>query len=515
MTATIDQLFSEIHTSIADRSIGREPYSTTREKLQPHTEQLLEAFQQWAPDVEGLLKRLEDRRADMILIMAIADLVNERGDSLPEWFLPYVQLIPLGARFVPEDRAFELLKDLGDDALAKSIEVTFEREYFARSIAFSLISLIEDGSKFEHIVKVVSSKSSPDKMADALSHSVDRALPILRQKWKENPTNDGCMTTCLLLANMRESQEDDDLYIDGLGHRLKAIRAYAQLGLSNRGEGARTLLERGVKARRKAVREWCAAQLEVLGQTTADPATEDHFASLSEAEQEAMGERIDALYNADKKAWTKWLKSEVAADPMLWLHATLALFSKNPQFIHRWQVFKTLCTTDHTKAHHKEMWSVYLAFLAKEPRVKDSHTQWHLEKHFALVPSEYAQEIFDQALFNATAPMSVPMYVHYFTSGYCTPALLVAGLQHKSKKVRDAAIKASSKWPSSEDGEAVVALLGERKKGTRQYAGEALAKMPRESVEPHIGAIAAALDGEKVDDVKSALESVLSKYDAS
>jgi|GEM_PF-5760924 len=511
VTEPTDTLFAALHQAIEDRSIGREPYATTLEKLEPHTEQLLDLFKAWAPSVEDCLKRLEDRRADSILVMATADIVDASKGTLPDWFLPYLTLVPLGGRFLPTERALELLEGMDDEVLAHTIELTIKREYFARSIALGLILRIEDQATFERIVKFVASDESADKLEPVFSDAIDRVMPILRAKWKEHPTPN-TIQLCLRLANRRSSPKDDDLYIDGLGHKLKGIREYAQVGLSNRGEDARALLERGVTARRKAVREWCTAQLQVLGQATDDSATEDRFASLSEEEQEAMGEKIDALYNAKKGAWTKWLNSDVKADPMLWLRATLALFAKNPDFIHRWQVFRVLCTAEQTAEHHEELWGVYLAHLAREPKLKSNHTRWHLEKHFALVPSEFEKEVFGKALLNATAPMSVPMYVHYFSSRFCEPALFVDALEHKSKKVRDAALERASIWPEDEDAGAVVALLAKRKKGTRQYAAEALELMPEESVRPHLESIATYTENEKVDDVKAALEAVLSKH---
>jgi len=226
-----------------------------------------------------------------------------------------------------------------------------------------------------------------------------------------------------------------------------------------------------------------------------------------------MGEELDAIYQKKAAVWKKWMTQKVVDDPMTWLLITLWLFEENPEFIHRWKVFETLLTHDVTRSHHEALWSVYLHRLAHNPKLKNSHTQWHLKNHFELIPREFEQVVLDHALLGASGPMTVPMLVHYFAVRICTPEVLVMSLRHKSKKVRDAAVTGACNWPVAEAAGSVVALLGERKKDTRLYAAMALKNIPVACVAPYQAVLEEATVKEKYDVVSESLRSVLGSID--
>ena len=239
----------------------------------------------------------------------------------------------------------------------------------------------------------------------------------------------------------------------------------------------------------------------------------NRFESLSDDEKAAICAELDALYQKKPVAWKKWLKSRVAPDPMLWMHATIHAFEQNPEFIHRWAVFQRLLTDPVTSAQHQAMWTAYLHHLAHNRRLKNSHTQWHIKKHFTLIPREYEQAVLDQALLGASGPMTVPMLEHYYAVRCSTPAVFVQSLKHKSKKVRDAALQAAHRWPADADPALIVALLKERKKDTRLYAAMALANLPLDRIRTQREALQGFADKEKVAAVSDALTGLIARID--
>ncbi len=501
--------FDDLRQRINGYSIGNTPYTTTLEELEPHKSTILDDFKAWAPSPERCIEQFESNHAYSAIALAVASLATD----LPDWFLPYLAMTTYNIRENANEARIKAFEGQDDSFIAEAIRSTVETDYFSQQSAVSILPCIRDQQVFAQTLRFAMEQLSSKELAPLLKHDIERAIPIVKDAYdeeKEPPT----LVLWLLLSNMRQHSDDDAAYLEGLGHKIKSIRELAQLGVSNQGAKARKLLEQGVKARRKAVREWCSTQLEVIGEDEDESNTSSSantFEQLDEKEQEAITTRIDDLYQKDRKHWKKWVDKEVIQDPLLWMHATLSLLGENPDFIHRWAILSFLLTHDKTKPQHQPMWAAYLHHLARNPRIKSSHTQWHLKKHFELIPAEYEQEVLDHALLGANAPMTVPMLEHYFAVRLCSPKILELSITHKSKKVRDAAVKGASFWPEDADATPIIKLLGARKKDTRLYAAECLFKMPLSVVSPHIEALQAHADKEKVDEVTSALEAVIAR----
>lgn len=504
--------FDALRESINNYSIGTAPFASTLKALQPHLDTLLDDFKAWAPDPEGYVAQVDKRHGYPLIVVATATLTRRSGIALPSWFLPHVKL----AAFSTHDSTVSDLRDafagLDSALIVEAMHTAFTHDYFSERSAAAFVTLIEEPQSFGQMVRVIAEKLLPDNCARCLEHDIDRAMPILHAIHQENPSASS-LNVLLRVANKRRSGDDDDAYLEGLGHKLKGLRELAQLGLSQRGGQARELLERGVKARKKAVREWCAAQLEALGDAPEELPELNAFEQLDEAAQHAMKERIDALYQKKPVTWNSWIKKEVSGAPMAWMHATLALFADNPDFIHRWAVFRTLLTHKETAAHHEQMWSVYLHDLARHPGLTSNHTRWHLKKHFGLIPGAYEDEVLEHALMGATAPMSIPMLEHYFDRCPYSPDMFVMSLKHKSKKVRNAALSSIHRWNEDTNAQPIVALLAERKKATRKYAAEALFKMPVKAVASHVEVLRTQLDKEKDEGVQGALTAAIARIE--
>ena len=512
-------LFDELCAAIADHTIHHHTFDAVRDRLSSHDPaELLAAFRAWEPLQDPKLKSDDARYPIQQVIAAIALHVRERADTaLPDWFLPHLKSLPQANRFLPEDLIISLVKETGDEGMVEAIEQVIDHHFFARHITPQLALHIEDEERFAHAISIIADDLLPENFAPLVEGHADRVIPIIARKRVEEQDSEGLQTLHVMLANQRCSQEDDDLYLELLGHRLKGMRQQAQFGVDARGEQGRSVLERGVGARKKAVREWCQTQLAILDKAAGEgdrrEEPPDTFAQLDEATRAQICEEIDDLYQKNKKVWTKWIDKKVAADPMLWLRATLALFEKNTSFIHRWAVFKTLLTHEKTKAHHEAMWRLYLHHLARNPTLSDSYEQWHIKKHFDYIPASFAQEVLEHALLGANGPMTTPMFEHYFAAKLCSPSLLPIAIKHKSKKVRDAAIKAAPYWPTTGDASPVAALLEERKKATRQYAAEALFRMPLESAAPQLEALKNRLENEKDSVVQGAIDAAISRIE--
>jgi hypothetical protein len=514
MSKKTTSLFATLHASIQDYSIGKEPYTTAFKKLHPHPKTILAGFKAWAPTPEECIARLDHHRADSMFITATALIARRAGEALPDWFLAYMPLAALvHDENVPHHDTLEAFDGLGDALIDEAISLSFEHENFRHQSAVILIPRLEDQAIFARQLTSLTETCSARDVAHCLEQAVDRAMPLVHGMWSAQKSNP-LLVLLLMLANQRHAAEDDDVYLEALGDKLKGIRELAQLGISKRGGQARELLERGVKARKKAVREWCADQLAAIGDASEELPELNAFEQLDEAAQRTMQERVDALYQKKTATWNSWVKKEVSSAPMTWMHATLALFEENPDFIHRWAVFKFLLTHKETAAHHEQMWSVYLHHLARAPNLTSNHTRWHLNKHFGLIPREYEPEVLEYALMGATAPMSIPMLEHYFDRCPYSPDMFVMSLKHKSKKVRDAALSKIYLWSEDTDALPIVALLAERKKATRKYAAEALFKMPIEAVAPHLNMLQAHLDKEKDVGVLGALNAIVARITA-
>lgn len=429
----------------------------------------------------------------------------------PPWFHTYLPLVPLASRRVPTAEALDLFDEANDALIARAIHITFQHEHFARDIAMRLVTRLQRQDTFERYVKFIADGSSPREFAPCLISALDRAADLLRDLWHEEHYT-GYLILLLLLANQRIHRADDGIYLEGLGHPNDAIREYAQQGLVRRGEVARPLLDRGRRSFRTSTREWCKSRLEQLDVISREDAPIQNTRSAMKAlEAIALMNRIDSLHELKPPAWTQWLEREVAPDPLPWLHATIALFEETPEFIHRWAVFRALLTHEATASHHQVMWRIYLKHLAHTPTLTHSHTQWNIRQHFALIPEDDAQVAMEQALFDASGPMSVIMLEHYFSTGACSAKLLPRGLSHRSQAVRELAIAAASHWPPEGDAACVVALLKSRKKVIRRSAAEALARMPRAHHLAHHDTLKTSLTRERDEATRSALISILMK----
>ena len=508
-------LIDELCTSIANHTISNNTFDTINKRLSAHKPAtLLEAFQSWEPTQDPELKTDKSRYAIQQIIAAIAILARKKDTPLPNWFIPHLKTLPPANSFIPRDTIISLVKETGDKGIVEAIEQVIANHFFARQLTPLLALEIQDEAAFAHAINLIADDLLPKNFAPLVEGHVDRVIPIIAKKRADGDDSDGLQTLHVMLANQRCSQDDDDLYLELLGHRLKGMRQRAQFGVDARGEKGRAVLERGSSARKKAVREWCKTQLAILGEPTDTPEqSPNSFESLDDTAKEKVCDRIDDLYQKSKKVWNTWLKNEVASDPMLWFHATLALFEKNTSFVHRWAVFKTLLTDKNTSTHHEEMWRIYLHHLARNPSLSDSYEQWHIKKHFNLIPESYEQEVLEHALLGANGPMTTSMFEHYFAVQLCSPSMLPIAITHKSKKVRDAAIKASPYWPKTEDASAVAALLEARKKATRQYAAEALFRMPIESAAPHLEALKNRLENEKDSTVQGTIDAAISRIE--
>lgn len=522
MSKKIHNLFNTLHKTINDYSIGQEPYDTTLKKLATHKNTLLQHYLTWAPTPAQLLERCDHHKADPILITAVAHLTIEAQKPITDEFLPYLALIPLVAPYAPTNDVIRIFQDIDQTHITTAVETTFEHEDSHLNAALSLIPLISDEATFNKLTQLALEDASPEQIANGLQASAKRAFAVARQAQQQGDDSNFMMNVVLRLGNQCASIPDQDVYIEALGHQLNTFKELAQLGISNQGANARALLEQGAKSRKKATKTWCKQQLAIIGdapttQTTeavdqhAPNATANAFEALDEEAQLAVLKRIDALDKLKDATWKKWLKNEVAPNPMVWMLGTIRLFADNPEDIHRWKIFQTLLTHDTTKAHHEALWSVYLHHLARNPSLKNTHTQFHIKKHFKLIPRPIEQTVLDHALLGASAPMTIPMLEHYYAVRLCSPDILMMGIIHKSKKVRDAALNGAHFWPSDVDAQAIVELLNARKKDTRLYAAKALTTIPNDCVAPHKDTIQALVEKEKYDDVSEAINTLLTQ----
>lgn len=514
MTKQLSLHFDELCASIADHTIAHHTFDAVRKRLSRHDPAtLLEAFREWEPLQSSELKGEKARYPVQQIIAALGAIASEEDTPLPDWFLPHLKTLPPANRFLPRELIISLVKEAGDEGIVEAIEEVIAHHFFARDLTPLLALEIQDEAAFAHAIGLIADDLLPKNFAPLVEGHADRVIPIIAKKRAEEQDSEELQTLHVLLANQRCSQEDDDLYLELLGHKLKGMRQQAQFGVDARGAQGRAVLERGVKARKKAVRTWCATQLQILDTTDQSAPELNTFEQLDEEARDKICARIDELYEKKASTWKAWITKEVSPDPMLWLHATIALFEKNTSFIHRWAVFKMLLTHEKTAEHHEAMWRTYLHHLARNPALSDSYEQWHIKKHFDLIPAAFEQEVLEHALYGANGPMTIPMFEHYFAVKLCSPKMLPIAIEHKSKKVRDAAIKAASYWPEEEDGAAIVALLDSRKKATRQYAAEALFTMPVASVSSHQEALRAKLSSEKDEAVQGAVQATLSKLE--
>lgn len=471
-TLSAQETFEKLHAVILDRSIGANPYRTVIAELRPHHTTLLEGFRAWAPSPHMCLKRLDHYRADPLLITATATIVRAQNRPLPLWFQKYLPLVPLASRRVPAAEALDLFSGVHDNLIARSIDITFHHEHFARDLAMRLVTRIQNQTTFERYVRIIAEDSSPREFAPCLISAIDRSSELLRDLWREEYYA-GYLVLLLLLANQRCASEDNSIYLEGLGHTNPTIREYAQLGLSRRGEEARPLLERGRRSLRITTREWCKQQLAHLDNKPLDLRT-PHSEALAHLHVITVMNRIDSLYELKQPAWVQWLQNEVVEDPMLWMRTTITLFEENPEFIHRWAIFKMLLTHELTAPHHKEMWHIYLHHLAHNPTLTHNNIAWNLKQHLEWLPETFARDVLEHALQDTSGPMSTLMLEYYFEQGYCSPMTMVMGLEHREAQVRNAAVAAAKHWPLEEDVYPVLALLQSRRRASRHCARQAL-----------------------------------------
>lgn len=511
---TLDHL-QHHHDTITNRhTSGNGDVTQLIASLTPHSEHLLDAFKQWARPVEAMIEAVEfqGNRPDPLITTAVATILrSSSSQNLPSWFEAYLPITVLVPRGVDVDMVLALFEGVPEEIVARAIEVNISH-FFYHDIGLHLLKNIHSEEAFQALIETTLARVSASDSAHILAALDERVITTLKKVWAATPENTNVTKTLLMVATLQHSVAIPEVYLHTLGHKTKAMRELAQSGISQLGPNAQPMLEEGVKARKKAVREFCATQLELIRTGVLNAPSVSPLEQLSELEQKAMRDRVLEIMElklTDKKI-ASWLKKEVAPEPMTWLLATLAIFDENHARESTWKLLHLLVTHTATKEHHEEMWSAYLSCLAHS-QISDNYKQWHIKKHFQNIPAAFEQRVLDHALLAAAGPMTVPMLEHYFARRYCTPRQLIAALTHSSKKVRDAAMGAARYWPPGEDAAAVVALLDERKKVTRQVAAKALSSIPSECVSPHLDTLQTAAKNEQDEITRDALDALCAR----
>ena len=492
-------------------------YEKVEQTLRPHRATLLEAFRQWAPEITLVPKAKPFGEPQVVHVVALATtlIVTDGVDDmqLPEWFLPYLQLVPyleiydcLGpcqraCAFLPAAMLREAIRDA--------------QSRWANTNAIALLSGIADDR--ETIAYVVGElnigERGAEDMSQKLHHIGAPLLGAIQAIWADDLWKYHAQALLMALHRLR-LPESADLYIRALGHKSKPVKALAQTGLADLGPQARAALMAGTTAKKKAIRAFCSDQLELLGPTTADAAENDAkepsvsgFHGLSADEKSRMIERIDAV--RVKEELRPAFFKEMTEAPALWFEAMVEVLA---QSVGRDDIQHLIAAALREPAFRDRVptfWSVYLHFLARH-NIHDTYNQWQLMQHIAMLPADLEAGVFERAYLGAAGPFTSKLLPHYFTRiRPASTALMLQALKHRSKPVRAAAVMAAADL--TENLEPLIGLLKERKKATRIAISEALCMANKELVSPHREQIEAALNKEKVDEVQGLMQSALTR----
>ncbi len=410
---------------------AKELYESIEKPLRSHHRTLLEAFRQWAPEIDQVpkFKPFGEPQRVHVVAMVTALVVGERAgkSGLPPWFLPYLQLVPyleIYDCFPPCQRACALLPPA---MLREAILGAQER--WSNTYAIALLSCIPEDA--ETITDVVGKLSVGERQTEDISfklHTIGAPLlPAIEAVWADDLWKYHAIALLMALHRLK-LPSSAALYVRALGHRSKPVRAFAQTGLADLGGSARAALEAGVKARKKAVRVFCSDQLALLGPAgDGEDATEapaaSGFQGLPPEEQTRMLERIDAVREQEKLRPALFKQMNDA--PALWFEAMVIVLGNSVGRDDIQHLIAATLRRPAFSAHLPTFWGVYLRFLSRH-NISDSYNHWQLMKHIATIPQDLDPGIYERAYLGAAGPFTTKLLPHYFTHVRPpSPALMV------------------------------------------------------------------------------------------
>lgn len=286
------------------------------------------------------------------------------------------------------------------------------------------------------------------------------------------------------------------------GDNTRAVRDAAAAALQNLGAAARDAIRAGAQAKKKAVRETCAALLAQLEQSADSPLAdlERRAARLEDPELDATLEDLSLANTHSSTDYDKLLKFSPRHGVLVAVRAR-DWFLQNPSDWHRSTVWQGLLG---------EMSEPEIAWLAVDAFAKlpANMYSYYVDRQLAVLREvvrrlpEAGGKALAHYLTGTPTRRGELLRVLLDFAPDVAPSLFVAALDDASKTVRATAVEGVVHTGAGMPDE-VLALLGARKKDARLAAAEVFARVPTRSARK---ALEAALAKEKAAEVRTMLE---------
>lgn len=502
--------------------------------LKAHKTHLMSAFELWKPSVEdlagepGFMSRLRVSPQALVLYTA------QHSRTFPDWFVDYMVCVLTIRRedLIPDIK--KVCAKLSDEALLALMTRGYVSSSWDKNVSLSMLDLFDDQGHCVTVVEMmmihtVSGRRDytsihgvrtgvygvldAEASCAALIRSGECVAEACRQLWDVDLGE----RSRVIYHVLKEfyGLENADVLVEMLGHAPKDLHKDIQYQILKLGRDAEEALRKGKKAKKKAVKTFCAQQLDALER--GEVYELNVFEKLPrEARLEMLATLVTHLndFTHENKAkkrnqWARFIKKTASRDPLLWCYASMYQLENRPGYVIGLYVFD-LITHVEMAGIKDQLW---LLFLHKLCRVvfEESYTGGDLIRHVESCPLELKTEHLSELMFGAEGSLMKRVYSYYFaTLKMCDPRILCQALAHNSKVAREAAITGALNLKDDPSG--VVALLQSRKKATRLCAIQALGLLDVTMLAGHKADLETARSTEKVEEIQQRRDHLLGRF---
>lgn len=339
-------------------------------------------------------------------------------------------------------------------------------------------------------------------------------VQVAMKRWEEDEPAKEQALILLHAVSHGYGELEAPLYLMALHHKSKPVRELAEQQLTALGQLAKDALEEGKQSKKKSVREFATQLLETL------EAVHDEEIPTDE-EREAHQRRVEQVRPLlkDYQKAAEFFRAHTD-EPMAWFQAAMEVYAQATYAHAANHILRgTIDAYGKDKAHRDELWTGVLTAIAA---VSSKLKKYQLKEALAIVDKQVPKEILDRELPNvlldASGDYAPGLFKRYFTRAQHDPSaqVVIAGLEHKAKAVRDLTSEAveflltqGAKERRPALVETMLEVLETKSKSPRELAAKALSQAEPELLKPHRETLEKLQASERSLDVQLHLDRIL------